>query len=82
MRPIAQIVGVDTDEPFALRLAEQAQVQHVEVFGEHGNDIDLHAHHCTGPPPQESVQQMCAATAFGVVACPYCGVAPAFASIR
>ena len=53
MRPVAQIMGVDADKPLALRLAEQAQVQHVEVFGEHGNDIDLHVHHCTGPPPQQ-----------------------------
>ena len=57
MRPVAQIMGVDADKPLALRLAEQAQVQHVEVFGEHGNDIDLHAHHCTGPPPQQQKRQ-------------------------
>ena len=42
VRPVAQIVRGDFDEAFLLRLAEQTQVQHFEIFREHGHDIDLH----------------------------------------
>ena len=42
MRPVAQVVRGDGDETLLLRLAEQAQVQHVKILRKHGHDIDLH----------------------------------------
>ena len=41
--PITQIMGAHFHKPLALRLAQQAQVKHREILGEHGDDIDKHA---------------------------------------
>ena len=43
VRPVAQVVRMHLNEPLGLRLAEQAQVQHLEILREHGNDVDSHA---------------------------------------
>ena len=42
VRPVAQVVRGDFDQALLLRLAEQAQVEHFEIFREYGHDIDLH----------------------------------------
>ena len=42
VRPVAQVVRMHLNEPLGLRLAEQTQVQHLEILREHGNDVDLH----------------------------------------
>ena len=42
VRPITQIVRMDFHKTLVLRLAQQTEVQHFEVFREYGDDINLH----------------------------------------